>query len=144
LGNHATKKIYLYDYLILPCLACSRCKKDDFTCALKDGMPETYPRLERADLIVFGTPVYWYGPTAKTKLLIDRIRPFIASGKLKGKRGIVVPSPTSYAAGCAVARFTALPMTSSWVYNVKISGLYSFQSKRKPVNFRRRSSMSNQ
>ena len=53
-------------------------------------MSGIYPLLEAADLIIFGTPVYWYGPTAKMKLLIDRMRPFIASGRLKGKKGIVV------------------------------------------------------
>ena len=62
-------------------------------------MTEIYPKLEEADLIVFGTPIYWYGPTAKMKLLIDRMRPFIASGKLKGKRGIVV-TPSEEGESC--------------------------------------------
>ena len=53
------RELYLYDYQILPCLDCRRCKKDEFTCHLLDGMSEIYPRLEEADLIVFGTPVYW-------------------------------------------------------------------------------------
>jgi multimeric flavodoxin WrbA len=45
------------------------------------------------DLIIFGTPIYWYGPTGKMKLLIDRMRPFIADGKLKGEKGgVVTPS----------------------------------------------------
>ena len=98
-SGHATEKIYLYDYQISPCLDCRRCKKDDFTFHLFDGMSEIYPRLEEADLIVFGTPVYWYGPTAKMKLLIDRMRPFIASGKLKGKRGVVV-TPSEEGESC--------------------------------------------
>jgi multimeric flavodoxin WrbA len=97
--GYATEKIYLYDYQISPCLDCRRCKKDDFTCAIKDGMSEIFHRLEGADLIVFGTPVYWYGPTAKMKLLIDRMRPFIASGKLKGKRGVVV-TPSEEGESC--------------------------------------------
>ena len=88
--GHTVEKVYLYDYQIMPCLDCRRCKKNDFTCHLLDGMSEIFPKLEGADLIVFGTPVYWYGPTAKMKLLIDRMRPFIASRKLKGKRGVVV------------------------------------------------------
>jgi multimeric flavodoxin WrbA len=46
--------------------------------------------MEEADLIVFGTPIYWYGPTGKMKLLIDRMRPFIANGRLKGKKGVLV------------------------------------------------------
>ena len=53
-------------------------------------MQEIYLRLEDADIIVFGMPIYWYGPTAKMKLLIDRLRPFIASRRLEGKKGIIV------------------------------------------------------
>lgn len=98
-SGHKVEKIYLYDYEILPCLDCGRCKRDDLTCHLPDGMPEIYPRLEGADMIVFGTPVYWYGPTAKMKLLIDRMRPFIASRKLKGKRGVVV-TPSEEGESC--------------------------------------------
>jgi len=46
-----------------------------------------------ADILIFGTPVYWYGPTGKMKLLIDRMRPFIASRKMQGKKAVlVVPS----------------------------------------------------
>jgi multimeric flavodoxin WrbA len=90
--RHATEKLRLYDYEILPCLDCRRCKEIEtaYTCALKDGMQEIYSRLEDADIIVFGTPIYWYGPTAKMKLFIDRLRPFIASRRLVGKKGIIV------------------------------------------------------
>jgi multimeric flavodoxin WrbA len=91
--GHTISKIYLYDLEILPCLDCRACKKGDFHCALKDGMQEIYHQLEESDCIIFGTPVYWYGPTGKMKLLLDRLRPFIANKKLEGKRGaIVVPS----------------------------------------------------
>jgi multimeric flavodoxin WrbA len=56
-------------------------------------MKQLYPKLEEADVIVFGTPLYWYGPTAKMKLMVDRLRPYIASKKLKGKKAVlVVPS----------------------------------------------------
>lgn len=90
--GHAVEAIRLYDYEILPCLDCRHCKRSeaDYTCPLMDGMQVIYPKLEDSELIIFGTPVYWYGPTAKMKLLIDRLRPFIASRRLKGKIGIVV------------------------------------------------------
>ncbi len=90
--GHAVEVIRLYDYEILPCIDCRHCKQidADYTCSLMDGMQVIYPKMEDADLIIFGTPVYWYGPTAKMKLLIDRLRPFIASKRLKGKKGIVV------------------------------------------------------
>lgn len=96
------RKVYLYDHEIRPCLDCRRCQKGTHTCALPDAMPELYGLLESADLVVFATPVYWYGPTAKMKLLIDRLRPFIASGGLRGKQAVLV-APSEEGESCCGA-----------------------------------------
>ena len=100
-NEHKAEKLYLYDYEILPCLDCRRCKQSEsnYSCALKDGMQEIYPRLEESGIIIFGTPVYWYGPTAQMKLFIDRLRPFIDSRRLLGKKGLVVV-PSEEGPGC--------------------------------------------
>ena len=106
-SNHEVDKLYLYDVDISPCVDCRACKKRSFQCALKDGMKLLYPKLEEADVIVFGTPLYWYGPTGKMKLFIDRLRPYIASKKLKGKKAVlVVPSEEGAdACDCLVEMF---------------------------------------
>ncbi len=92
-NSNKSEKLYLYDYDISPCIDCRHCKKGDYVCNLNDGMHEIYPKMQDADLIIFGTPIYWYGPTGVMKLFIDRLRPFIANRKLNGKKGvIVVPS----------------------------------------------------
>jgi multimeric flavodoxin WrbA len=88
--GHVGEKFYLYDYEISPCIDCRSCKKGDYACALDDGMQPIYPKIQEADLIIFGTPLYWYGPSGKMKLFVDRLRPFVASGKLKGKKGVIV------------------------------------------------------
>lgn len=89
-SNRLTEKLYLYDLDISPCVDCRRCKKGDLKCAVNDDMQILYHKLKDADVIIFGTPLYWYGPTGKMKLMIDRLRPFIASKKLKGKKAILV------------------------------------------------------
>jgi multimeric flavodoxin WrbA len=89
-SGHTAEKLYLYDYEIAPCIDCRRCKQPPNVCVLHDDMPVIYPKIDEADVIVFGTPLYWYGPTAKMKLLIDRLRPYIASRKLEGKKGLLV------------------------------------------------------
>jgi multimeric flavodoxin WrbA len=92
-NNHATEKVYLYDVDIAPCMDCRSCKQGNFKCALRDGLQMLYPKLNEADVIVFGTPLYWYGPSAKMKLLLDRLRPYIASKGLNGKKAVlVIPS----------------------------------------------------
>jgi multimeric flavodoxin WrbA len=103
ISGHKAKKLYLYEYNILPCLDCRLCKKAEggLACSLPDGMQGIYQDLEASDLIIFGTPIYWYGPTAKMKLFIDRLRPFIANGRLKGKKGIIVVPSEEGAACCS-------------------------------------------
>ena len=92
-SNHSIEKLYLYGLNISPCVDCRACKKGNYHCAIHDEMQELYPKLETADVIVFGTPLYWYGPTAPMKLVIDRLRPFISSKKLQNKRALlVIPS----------------------------------------------------
>jgi multimeric flavodoxin WrbA len=97
--GHSSQKVRLYDHNILPCIDCRGCKRDGHKCGLNDGMKEIYPMMVDADLIIFGTPIYWYGPTAKMKLLLDRMRPFIASSRLKGKKGLIVV-PSEEGPGC--------------------------------------------
>jgi multimeric flavodoxin WrbA len=98
--GHICEKLYLYDYDISPCIDCRKCKKDDFICTIDDGMQELYPKMDHADLIAFGTPIYWYGPSAKMKLLVDRIRPYVANGKLRGKKAVVITPAGDGASAC--------------------------------------------
>jgi multimeric flavodoxin WrbA len=107
-NNHTVGKVYLYDFDIASCVDCKACKTGNYKCALNDDMQMLYPKLEEADIIVFGTPLYWYGPTAKMKLLVDRLRPFVASGKLKGKKAVLVIPSEEGADACnfAVGMFT--------------------------------------
>jgi len=99
--KHSTEKVYLYDVNIAPCVDCRACKKGSLQCILKDDMQKIYGKLEEADVVVFGTPLYWYGPSAKMKLLIDRLRPFIESKKLKGKRALLVVPSEEGAEACS-------------------------------------------
>jgi len=87
---HLYDKIYLYNFEISPCIDCRKCKKGDCVCVINDSMQEIYPKMDEADLIIFGTPNYWYGPSAKMKLLIDRMRPYVANKKLQGKKAVVI------------------------------------------------------
>ena len=56
---------------ITPCQECGTCEKKGF-CPIDDDMQEIYPLLRQADIIVMATPIFFYGPTAQMKALIDR------------------------------------------------------------------------
>lgn len=89
----SSEKLYLYDLQIAPCIDCRRCKKENNVCAIQDDMQIIYPKIETADVIIFGTPLYWYGPSGPMKLFMDRMLPYSETEKLKGKKAIlVIPS----------------------------------------------------
>ena len=97
------KKIHLIEHNIefcKNCLACRDSKTNDpvARCSIRDDMDHINQDILNSDLLIFGTPLYWYGPTAKMKLLIDRMRPFVANGHLKGKNAVVVV-PSAEGAG---------------------------------------------
>lgn len=66
-----TELVRLVDLTIKPCVGCHACWTGK-PCPNKDDMNDLYPRIAAADVLVFGTPVYWYGPTALMKGFIDR------------------------------------------------------------------------
>ena len=58
--------VYLYDKTIKPCLGCYACwLKTPGKCCQKDDMAELLPKMMRADVIVYATPLYVFGMTAQ-------------------------------------------------------------------------------
>jgi len=66
-----TEIILLGDRTIAECDGCHACWKKK-PCVRDDGMNAIYETIAGSDILVFGTPVYWYGPTALMKGFIDR------------------------------------------------------------------------
>lgn len=68
-----TVKVRVAEKNILPCLGCNSCMKTGQCVIQTDDMfSEMYPLLQKADVIVAATPVFFYGPSAQLKALIDR------------------------------------------------------------------------
>ncbi|NMC76313.1 MAG: flavodoxin family protein [Candidatus Methanofastidiosa archaeon] len=83
--------IFLSDYKIKECDGCHACWKG-LGCAKCDDMNKFYEKIIDSDAIVFGTPVYWYGPTALMKGFIDRFVYFNCPEnreKIRGKSAVV-------------------------------------------------------
>lgn len=80
----------LYDIEIKPCVDCRGCKINDLDCIVDDDMTKVYNQLEKADLLIFGTPIYWFGPSGQMKMLIDRLRPYNKNRKLEKKHAAIV------------------------------------------------------
>jgi multimeric flavodoxin WrbA len=55
-------------------------------------MKNLYPKIIGSDVIIFGTPVYWFGPTAIMKCFIDRFVFFNCPAnrkKIRNKVGVI-------------------------------------------------------
>jgi len=84
---------YLYDKDIKACTDCRGCKRGELSCIVNDDMQEIYAQIDAADILVFGTPIYWFTPSAKMKGLLDRLRPYYGGDKLKCKKmAILLPA----------------------------------------------------
>jgi multimeric flavodoxin WrbA len=91
-GGANTGIISLGELAIQECVGCHACWKGKHACCKDDDMKDLYPRIIESDVIVFGTPVYWYGPTAIMKCFIDRFVYFNCPenrNKIKGKTGVI-------------------------------------------------------
>ena len=69
---------------VTPCDACDTCAQTGI-CHIKDDMQELYQKLEWADGILFGTPVYFSNVTAQAKAIIDRTYALRKNSTLSGK-----------------------------------------------------------
>ena len=88
-----TEAVALRRLNIRPRSACEQCWGKGRPCAIDDDMHLLYEVISGSDVLLFATPVYWYGPTALMKAFIDRLVPFNRpQGRplVKGKGAIVV------------------------------------------------------
>lgn len=58
---------------IRPCQGCGGCEKSG-ACVIKDDMTPIYEQIDAADRLLVVTPIYFYAPSAQTKIFIDRIQ----------------------------------------------------------------------
>ena len=65
------EEIHLCDFRITPCSECLDCFNDG-ACVIPDDMQGIYPRLLDADIIIFASPIFFYGITGLSKVMVDR------------------------------------------------------------------------
>lgn len=73
---------------ISPCMGCGVCQCHK-GCVAKDDTNSTIDKIAAADMILFATPVYWWGMTGQLKLVIDKC--YCRGMQMKGKKvGFIV------------------------------------------------------
>lgn len=83
-AEEAGHEVYRFDcarHKISGCIACNACGMDG-ECVLRDDFNELRPHLLEANMVVFATPMYYFGFSSQLKKVIDRL--YALNGKLKG------------------------------------------------------------
>ncbi len=88
---------------IHPCLACGGCTETG-VCVVRDDMQQLYEKIDNADLIVIGSPIYFYGVTAQAKAFIDRCQALWSRKYLLGKRQAGKTARKGYFVGVAATQ----------------------------------------
>lgn len=56
------------------CTSCRQCQKSSkFQCVIDDDIPKVLDKVLTADIIVLATPLYFFGPSAQIKVILDRM-----------------------------------------------------------------------
>lgn len=74
-AEEAGHEIFRFDAAfedLSPCKACEYCHTKGSTCIHNDSMEKLFPHVINDDMIVFVTPLYYFGMTAQIKTVIDR------------------------------------------------------------------------
>lgn len=83
-AEKAGHEIYRFDCAqrkVSPCIACNRCGMNG-PCTFNDDFEELRPYLVEADMVVFATPMYYFGFSSQLKAVIDRF--YALNGQIKG------------------------------------------------------------
>lgn len=90
LQNKSVTKINVCKKNIKPCVSCHYCAKNDGICVLKDDMNEIYDLLEKSDIIVFASPLYFYNFSSQLKAVIDRFHAKTSVNKIKILKSVLL------------------------------------------------------
>ncbi|WP_373845275.1 flavodoxin family protein [Clostridium sp.] len=79
---------------VKPCLGCDHCMMNNSVCVYNDSMNKLNEKLISADMMVFVTPLYYFGMSAQIKTVIDRF--YANNYKLMGSNKKALLMATAY------------------------------------------------
>jgi multimeric flavodoxin WrbA len=85
-----TEFVSLAGKKILPCLGCEKCKEKKWCIIENDDWGEVADKILNCDVLVIGSPTYYYDVCGHLKNFIDRTYSLYHDRKLAGRKGIAV------------------------------------------------------
>jgi multimeric flavodoxin WrbA len=89
-GGVKTGFVSLAGMKIHPCLGCEKCKEKKWCVIENDDWNEIAQKVLACDVLVIGSPTYYYDVCGQLKNFIDRTYSLYHDRKLAGKRGVAV------------------------------------------------------
>ena len=131
--GHEVDRIYLNNKSIKGCLGCAKCreKPNEIACVQKDDAIDVLEHMIMSDVVLFSSPIYFWGFTSQLKALIDRTYSLVTNyhkpdqtSLLAGKRlGLLVTGADPFEQN-AEGMFTAFDRVVDFFMATKAGGLY--------------------
>ncbi len=112
-GHEVTIKM-LSTLKVAPCVACNYCFTSGGVCSQTDDMTEILEALDKADMLIYASPIYWFDITAQLKCTIDRM---YARGKVGFHHkyvGLLLNSGAPGVYDAAIAQYKASNSYLKW------------------------------
>jgi len=90
--HHDVRVLFLNDLNIRPCQGCYACLPKGI-CKITDDMKDIRKYMMESELIIYATPLYWFGPSSQLKLVMDRSIAFMDNdynSRIKGKKVVTL------------------------------------------------------
>ncbi len=131
--GHDVERIYLNNKSIKGCLGCAKCREnpDEIACVQKDDAIDIMGQMILSDVVLFASPIYFWGFSAQIKALIDRGYSLVTNyhkpgqtSLMEGKRiGLLVTGADAYEDN-AEGMFTAFDRIVDFLLARKSGALY--------------------
>ena len=131
--GHDVDRIYLNNKSISGCLGCAKCREnpDDIACVQNDDAIDIMGQMVSSDVVLFASPIYFWGFPAQIKALIDRGYSLVTNyhkpghtSLMEGKRiGLLVTGADAYEQN-AEGMFTAFDRIVDYLLAEKSDTMY--------------------
>lgn len=131
--GHSVERIYLHNKSINGCMGCAKCREhaDKIACVQKDDAAGIMEKMIASDVVLFASPLYFWGFTAQIKALIDRGYALVTNyhqpnqtSLMKGKRVGLLGTGAGSFENNAEGMFTAFDRTVGYFMAEKAGELY--------------------
>ena len=132
-AGHEVERIYLHNASIKGCLGCAKCRDcpDEIACVQKDDAAGIMEQMIASDVVLYTSPLYFWGFSAQIKALIDRSYALVTkyhqpdqTSLMRGKRvGLLATGAGAYEQN-AEAMFVAFDRIADFLLAEKAGELY--------------------